>query len=94
MGNIFKLKKENKAIKDQITSDTRNILELENEDYYKSRRVGNFYNNNYIEYESNGDRDTNLSIEGYLNKIKPYLKDMTINLQKSLYLENSFNSHN
>ena len=30
----------------------------------------NFYNNNYIEYESNGDRNRNLSLDEYLNKIK------------------------
>ena len=26
--------------------------------YYKLIRIGNFWNNNYIEYESNGDRQT------------------------------------
>ena len=32
-----------------------------------------------MEHESNSDRDKNLSIEEYLNKINPYLKDI-INL--------------
>ena len=27
----------------------------EEEDHYKPKRVSNFWNNNYIEYESNGD---------------------------------------
>ena len=43
----------------------------------------NFCSNNYIEYESNGDKDKNLSIEKYVSKIKPYLKDTTTDLQKS-----------
>ena len=47
------------------------------EDYYKPVRAGTFYSNNYIEYESNGDRNKTLSIEEYLNKIGPYLKDNT-----------------
>ena len=42
-----------------------------------------FYSNYYIEYENNGDGHKNLSIEEYLNKIKPYWQDTIINLQKS-----------
>ena len=43
----------------------------------------NFWRNNHIEYESNGDRNKKLSVEEYLNKIKPYLKDIINNLKKS-----------
>ena len=50
------------------------------EDYYKPVRVGNFWSNNYIEYESNGERNKTLSIKEY--HIKPYLKDIN-NLKKS-----------
>ena len=53
------------------------------DDYYKPIRVGNFWNNIYIEYESNGDKNKNLSVKEYLNEIKPYLRDVIINLQKS-----------
>ena len=45
--------------------------------------MGNFWNNNYIKYESSGDRNKNLSVKEYLDKIKPYLRDIIINLQKS-----------
>ena len=45
-------------------------------------RVGNFWNRNYIEYESNRDRNKTLSTEEYFNKIRPYLKDITNNLKK------------
>ena len=39
-------------------------------------------NINYIEYESNGDRNKSLSLEEYLNKIRPYLRDIIIDLQR------------
>ena len=57
--------------------DIRNHFE-QTEDYQKPMRVVNFYSNKYIEYESNGDRHKNLSIEEYLNKIKQCLKDITV----------------
>ena len=34
------------------------------------------FNNNYIKYESNGDKDKTLTIKEYLYMIKPYLSDM------------------
>ena len=48
--------------------------------FYKSKIVNNFWNNNYIEYESNGDKKNNLSIDKYLNKIKPFLRNITIDI--------------
>ena len=38
-------------------------------------RVGNFWSKNYIKCDSDGDRNSILSIKEYLNEIKPYLKD-------------------
>ena len=38
--------------------------------------------NNYSEYESNVDRNKTLSVEEYLHKTRPYLKDAINNLQK------------
>ena len=46
-------------------------------------RATNFWSNNYIEYESNGDGNKTLSVEEYLNEIRPYLKDIINNLKKS-----------
>ena len=80
--NLFKLKKESEAIKDRIFRDIRTFFKQE-DDYYKPIRVGNFWNNNYIEHESSGDRSKNLSVNEYLDKIKPYLRDIIINPQKS-----------
>ena len=51
--------------------------------FYKPLRVSNFWSNNYIEYESNGGRSKTLSVENYLTKIRPYLKDIINNLKKS-----------
>ena len=41
--NLFRLKKENGAIKGRMIRDIRNLFEQENEDCYKSVRVGNFW---------------------------------------------------
>ena len=59
----------------------RNIFKHEKADYYKPVRINNFWNNNYIEYKTKGDRKT-LSVKKYLHKIRPYLKDIMNNLQK------------
>ena len=75
--NLFRLEKETKAIKDRILIDITNLFEHENENYYKPVRLNNFWSNNYIEYESNSDRNKTLSVEECLNKIRPYLKDIT-----------------
>ena len=46
------------------------------EDYYKPLRTGNAFSSNYIEYESNGDKDKTLSIEDYHDEIRPYLNNL------------------
>ena len=48
-------------------------MKKKEENYYKLVRVSNFWSNNYIEQESNGDKNKRLSVEEYLNKIRPYL---------------------
>ena len=82
--NFFRLGKENKAIKYRILRAIRNFFEHEKEEnYYKPVRASNFWSNNYIEYGSDDDRNKILSVEEYLNKIKPYLiKDIINNLKK------------
>ena len=79
--NLFRLKKENEAIKNRITRDIRNPFEHE-EDHYKPVRASDFESNNYIEHESNSDRSKTISFGKYLNKIRPYLKDITNSLKK------------
>ena len=63
--------------------DIRTLFEQQEENYYKPKKVSNFWNNNYIEYESNGDKNRNLLLEEYLHKIKPYLRNIIIDLQSS-----------
>ena len=46
------------------------------EDYYKPKKTKSAFNGNYIEYESKGDKDKNLSPEEYFDIIRPYLRDM------------------
>ena len=75
--NCFRLKKKkHKVIIDRTLRDIRNVFkhEVEEKSYYKPVRVSNFWSNNYIEYESNGDRNKTLSVEEYLIKIRPYVK--------------------
>ena len=81
--NLFRKEKETKAIKHRILRDIKNLFEHEKEEenYYKPVRVSNFWSNSCIEYESNSDRNKTLSVEEYLKKITPYLKDITNNLK-------------
>ena len=52
--NVFRLEKENKAIKDTILRYIRNIFENEvQENCHKPVTISNVWSNNYIEYESN-----------------------------------------
>ena len=82
--NLFKLEKETKPIKDRILKDIENLSEHEKgENYYKPVEVSNFWSNNYIECESDSDTNKTLSVEEYLNKIRPQLKDIIKNLKKS-----------
>ena len=70
-------KNNHRLIKDSIVRDIRTLFEQEDDaDYFERKRVSNFLNNNYIEYKSNGDRNKNLSLDRYLDKIEPYLRDV------------------
>ena len=77
--NIW-LEKENEAIKDKIVRDISNLFEQGKDQLL---RVGNFWDKNYIQYESNGNGNKTLSIEKHLNKIRPYLKSIIDDLRKS-----------
>ena len=83
MRNVFRLEKETKAINDKIFRDVKNLFEPEEQKkYFKSVRISNFWINNYIECESNNDRNKALSVKEYLYEIRLYLKDIK-NLKKS-----------
>ena len=66
-----KPRKENKTIReirkessddDKILRHIRAIIEPE-EDYYKPIKIANVFDDNFIDYESNGDRNKMLSIK-------------------------------
>ena len=40
--------------------------------YYKPIKTKGAFNNNYIEYESRGDKDKSLLLEVYLHIIRPF----------------------
>ena len=68
----------------QTRKRNRNLFEDEEEEnYYKRVSVSNFCSNNSFEHKSNGDRNKTLSVQEYLNKIRPCLKDSISNLEKS-----------
>ena len=81
--NKFKLKKENEAMKDRFIKDIRTLFKVE-DDNYKPVSVGNFWNSNYLKNESSGNRNQNLSVNKYLDKIKLYLRDIIINIKSNL----------
>ena len=71
--NLFRLKKEREAIKDKIVRDIRNLLEHEEEDYYKPVRVINFW------------RTVIINMKVMVIKIKHYqLKNILIKLDHYL----------
>ena len=56
--------------------DIGNLFNEFDEDYYIPIKSESAFNGNYIEYESKGDKEKNLSLKEYLYMIKPYLSDM------------------
>ena len=85
---ILKKKKKKEAkrkiIKGDIIRDNRTHFEQEKEKiYYEPKKVSNYLNNDCIEYERNGDKNRNLSIDEYLSKTELYLRNIIISLQNS-----------
>ena len=72
--NLFRRRKGNKTIKDKMIRDIKAFEEEDN--YYKPIKVGNFWKNDYIEFEINSDKSKSLSVKKYLIKIKLYLDDI------------------
>ena len=71
---IYKLNKyyDYDDVKYRGIKDIKDLFDLPvSEDYYKPAIVNSAFNNNYIQYESRGDKI--LTIEEYLGMIEPYL---------------------
>ena len=55
--NISFYRKQNETVRVTIIRDIRILYDKEKVYYYKPARVGLFFNESYIEYESNGDEN-------------------------------------
>ena len=55
------------------------LEEINENNYYKPILVKSSHKEGYKKYESRGDKNKTLSIQQYLNKIIPYLKELRNN---------------
>ena len=61
----------------KVIRDAGNLFNQSiDEDYYKPVRTKGVFHGNYIEHESKGDKDKNLSPKEYLNMIKQNVRDI------------------
>ena len=77
--NLFKPKKyyDYDDIEYREIRNVKDLLDLSiDEDYYKPIITKGAFNNNYIQYDSKGDKGKNLSIKKHINMITPYLSDI------------------
>ena len=57
--------------------DVKQLFDLSiDEDYYQPIITNGAFNNNYIQYESKGNKNKILTISEYLDMIRPYLSDI------------------
>ena len=57
--------------------DIKDLFDLSvDKDYYTPIITSGAFNNNYIHYESEGNKDKILTINEYLKMTKPYLSDI------------------
>ena len=79
--------------------DVKDLFDLPiYEDYYKPIITNSAFNNNYIQYESRGNKDKIVSSSEYLDMIRPYLSDI-INDRKTqvewrIHSDNTMIKHN
>ena len=53
--------------------------ELNEENHYEPTEIKNAFDGGYMLYETRGDKDAKLSIDEYVDIIRPYLKDVIDN---------------
>ena len=92
---IREITKENRG-EDKVFKDLSFLLDPEKR-HYKPIKAVSAFNNNYIQYQSTGDKDKNLSSEEYIDISRPYLSDK-INNHKTqgewkIYLGNIITEH-
>ena len=75
--NIREIRKEN-LDEDKILRHLDFIFDPEKH-HYELKKTVSAFNNNYIQNESMGDKDKNISIEEYIDVMRPYLSDIINN---------------
>ena len=70
---------DNKDLDYKGITQIENLFDKINEDYYKLIKTNGAFIDNYIEYESRGNKDKNLSLEEYLSIIMPFLEGIINN---------------
>ena len=75
-------KKKGNGIEDRVLN-IRTLFESDAKDYYKMcyYYICSAFDDNYSEYESNGGKDKTISVEEYLDKIRPYLSNIINDLK-------------
>ena len=61
---------------------------IDDNDYYKPILINSSFDENYKFYETKDNKDKKLSIEQYLDMIKPYLSDL-INENKAIEISSN-----
>ena len=63
-------------IQNRKEQDKQNLFDKTKEDYYAPIKAKSAFDDNYIEYESRGDKDKHFLLQNYLDIIKPFLRDI------------------
>ena len=80
--NLFKPKKYHYYIDTEYEGirDVKDLFDLSIDDvYYKPIITNSTFKNNYIQYESRGNKDKILTTREYLDMVRPYLSDIISN---------------
>ena len=81
------LKKPEKIVSSLLLKGKRNIVfkprKKSKKDVYKPIKISGAFSDNFVEYQSNGNRDRSISIARYLNNIREHLKKLIEDKKKS-----------
>ena len=78
MPDLIKINKTIREIRKENRGEDKIFLFDPEKDHYKPIKSVSAFNNNYIQYESIGDKDKTLTIKTCLDRIRSYLSDIII----------------
>ena len=61
----------------------KKLISIPQKDVYNPIKISGAFNDNYIEYKSNSEKDKSISIKKYLDNIRSYLRRMINHKKKS-----------